>query len=74
MATIAELKKFSVAILDADDLSDAVMEYAGKVNAGLIAVLKNTPEGIFRIFSNRFSNRMVKEEGRPVFTMNLQNS
>jgi nucleotide-binding universal stress UspA family protein len=74
MGTIAELKKFSVTILDGDDLSDAVMEYAQKVNAGLVAVLKNTPEGIFRIFSNRFSNRIVKEEGRPVFTMNLQNT
>lgn len=74
MASIAELKNFSVAILDADDVSDAVAEYANRVNAGLIAVLKNTPEGIFRIFSNRFSNRIVKEEGRPVFTLNLQNA
>jgi nucleotide-binding universal stress UspA family protein len=74
MANIAELKKYSVTILDADDLSDAVMEYAARVNAGLVAVLKNTPEGIFRIFSNRFSNRIVKEEGRPVFTLNLQNN
>lgn len=74
MASIAELKKYTVAILDADDLSDAVVDYANRVNAGLIAVLKNTPEGIFRIFSNRFSNRLVKEEGRPVFTLNLQNA
>ncbi len=74
MATIAGLKKFSVVILDADDAYEAVLDYAARENAGLVAVLKNTPEGIFRIFSNRFSNRVVKEEGRPVFTLNLQNS
>jgi nucleotide-binding universal stress UspA family protein len=73
MATIAELKKFSVVILDADDLSQTIVDYAEKVQAGLLAVIKNGPDGIFRIFSNRFADRLVKEEGRPVFTFNLQN-
>lgn len=74
MATIAGLQKFSVIILDADDPSEGVVSYAESIHAGLIAVLKNAPDGIFRIFSNRFSNRLIKEEGRPVFTLNLQNS
>jgi nucleotide-binding universal stress UspA family protein len=73
MATIAELKKFTVVILDADDLSQTIVDYAEKVQAGLLAVIKNGPDGIFRIFSNRFADRLVKEEGRPVFTFNLQN-
>jgi nucleotide-binding universal stress UspA family protein len=73
MATIAELKKFTVVIVDADDLSQTINDYAEKVKAGLVAVIKNTPDGIFRIFSNRFADRLVKEEGRPVFTFNLQN-
>lgn len=74
MATIAELNRFTVTILDGDDAADIVGQYADQVNAGLIAVLKSRPDGIFRIFSNRFSNRIIKEEGRPVFTLNLQNT
>ena len=74
MANIAELKKFSVTILDGDDPSELVCNYAEKVNAGLIAVLKNSKDGIFRMFGNRFTNRIIKEEGRPVFTLNLQNT
>lgn len=74
MATIAGLQKFSVVILDADDVSEGILNYAEKVHAGLIAVLKNSPEGIFRIFSNHLSSQIVKNEGRPVFTLNLQNT
>jgi len=61
MASIAELKKFSVVILDANDPSEGVLAYAEKVSAGLIAVLKNSPDGIFRIFSNHFANKLIKE-------------
>lgn len=74
MATIAGVPKFSVTILDGDDPAQLVSDYAEKVNAGLIAVLKNSKDGIFRIFGNRFTNRIIKEEGRPVFTLNLQNT
>lgn len=76
MAAIAELPKFTVVILDAEDQdqAEAIIEYSRKVRAGLIAVIKNSKDGIFRIFSNKFSNRLVKEEGRPVFTYNLQNA
>ncbi len=74
MAEIAGLRKFSVAILDGDDASELVCNYAEKVNAGLIAALKNSKDGIFRMFGNRFTSRIIKEEGRPVFTLNLQNT
>jgi nucleotide-binding universal stress UspA family protein len=74
MANIAELPKFSVTILDGDDPAELISNYAEKVNAGMIAVLKNSKDGIFRMFGNRFTNRIVKEEGRPVFTLNLQNT
>jgi nucleotide-binding universal stress UspA family protein len=74
MANIAEVPKFTVAILDGDEPSEQISEYAEKVNAGLIAVLKNSKDGIFRMFGNRFTNRIIKEEGRPVFTLNLQNT
>ena len=74
MASIAQLPKFEVVILDGQDPIDGVLDYAARVNAGLIAVLKNSPAGIFRIFSNRFSNKVIREEGRPVFTVNLPNN
>lgn len=74
IAEIAGLQNFTVRILEASDTTDGLADYAHKVNAGVIAVIKNSKEGIFRIFSNHTSNRMVKEEGGPVVTVNLQNA
>lgn len=65
------LKKFRVKILKAPDEAAAVMQYAQRVGAGLVAVLKNNKAGIFRIFTSHFSDRIVKEESRPVLTYNL---
>jgi nucleotide-binding universal stress UspA family protein len=73
MAAIAGLEKYTVTILDSDDLSAAILHYAEQVNAGLISVMKNHENGIFRIFSNHFSDRIVKEESIPVVTLNLNN-
>lgn len=74
MAAIAGLTKYTVVILDAEDQAQGIVDYSRQVRAGLIAVIRNSKDGIFRIFSNKFSNRLVKEEGRPVFTYNLQNA
>lgn len=65
------LKKYKVKVLKATDETMAVMEYAGRSGAGLVAVLKNNDAGIFRIFTSHFSDRLVKEEARPVLTYNL---
>jgi nucleotide-binding universal stress UspA family protein len=73
MAHTAALEDYSIHIVDADDQAEGVISFARENNAGLIAVIKNSRDGIFRIFSNHFSNRLVKEVGRPVFTFNLQN-
>jgi nucleotide-binding universal stress UspA family protein len=73
LGNIAGLKKFTVRILEADDPAEGLSHYAHEVGAGFLAIIKNTKEGIFRIFSNRLSNRLVKEEGGPVVTVNLQN-
>ena len=73
MAESAGLKDYSVTILDASDEAEGVIEFAKTVRAGLIAVIKNSKDGIFRIFSNHFSDRLVKEVGSPVFTFNLMN-
>jgi nucleotide-binding universal stress UspA family protein len=73
MAENAALENYSIHIIDAEDEAEGVISFARQNNAGLIAVIKNSKDGIFRIFSNTFSNRLVKEVGRPVFTFNLQN-
>jgi nucleotide-binding universal stress UspA family protein len=72
MAATAALRNYSITILDGDDPAGSVIAFARENRAGLIAVIKNTKDGLFRIFSNHFSNRLVKEVGRPVFTYNLQ--
>lgn len=74
MAELAGLITYSVTILEAEDPAEGVISFARQINAGMISVIKNSTEGIFRIFSNHFSNRLVKEIGRPVFTFNLQNA
>lgn len=74
MAERAGLRNYSVTIYEADDQANGVIQFAREVKAGLIAVIKNSTDGIFRIFSSHFSDRLVKEVGRPVFTVNLQNA
>lgn len=74
MAEAAGLEHFFVTILEAEDPAEAVIAFARDVRAGLIAVIKNNKDGIFRIFSHHFSDRLVKETGRPVLTFNLQNT
>ncbi len=74
MAKIAGLQNYAVKILDSDDRAEGIRLYAKSVNAGLIAVIKNRKDGIFRIFSNHLSDQLIKDEGRPVFTVNLHNS
>jgi nucleotide-binding universal stress UspA family protein len=73
IAQIAGLKKYTVSIVEGEDTAETLVNYAHEVNAGFIALIKNSREGIFRIFSNKLSTRMVKEEGGPVVTVNLQN-
>ncbi|MFZ6012919.1 MAG: universal stress protein [Bacteroidota bacterium] len=74
MAQIAQLRRFKVVILEAYDKMEGVIQYARNVRAGLVAVLRNHRGGIFRMLSGHLSDRMVKEEGRPVFTVNLRNT
>lgn len=74
LAENANLKNYSITIYEADEQAEGVIQFAREVKAGLIAVIKNSTDGIFRIFSSHFSDRLVKEVGRPVFTFNLQNA
>ena len=69
------LVPYTVSLLedDEDDVVETVLCFAKEVRAGLVAVIKDAPGHGFRIFSHHFSDRAVKEEGRPVFTVNSNN-
>lgn len=68
----AEIPSYSVTILESDDHAQGIIDFARNSKAGMVAVVKTAKDGIFRVFSNHFSNRLVKEVGRPVFTFNMQ--
>jgi nucleotide-binding universal stress UspA family protein len=71
IAQIAGLTNYKVRVLDGGDIAESLTQYAQDVDAGLIAVIKNTREGIFRIFSRSVSDRLFKEESGPVVTVKL---
>jgi nucleotide-binding universal stress UspA family protein len=73
LASLAGLENYSVTVLEGNDPAQRVIDFARQVGAGMIAVLKNSGKG-FHLFSNHFSDRVVKEVGRPVVTVNLQNT
>jgi nucleotide-binding universal stress UspA family protein len=70
LAQAAHLINYSVTILEAKDEAEGVILFARDVRAGLVAVIKTSPDRFFHIFSPHFSNRIVKEIGRPVLTVN----
>ena len=73
MAESIGLAKYSVTVLEAHHQAEGVMMFSRQVRAGLVAVIKNSHDSLFHIFSHHFSDRMVKEMGRPVLTVNAEN-
>ncbi len=73
LAEVVGLTKYSVTILEAHHQAEGVMMFARQVRAGLVAVIKNSHDSFFHIFSHHFSDRMIKEMGRPVLTVNADN-
>lgn len=69
MAIHTLLVPYTVNLLEGDDAIETVMKFARETRAGMIAVIKDSPGRGLRIFSNHFSERIVKEEGRPVLTV-----
>jgi nucleotide-binding universal stress UspA family protein len=72
LAEATGLKKYSVTVLEAHHQAEGVMMFARQVRAGLVAVIKKSHDKLFHIFSHHFSDRMVKEMGRPVLTVNAE--
>jgi K+-sensing histidine kinase KdpD len=70
LAQAAHLVNYEVTVLEAKDQAEGVILFAREVRAGLVAVIKTSPDRFFHIFSPLFSNRIVKEIGRPVLTVN----
>ena len=71
LATIAGIEKFSVMIFDGDDIATTIIAYAKAIHAGLITLIKTSQDGLLKVFSNGITHKVVKEEGGPVFTLNL---
>jgi len=72
LAESAHLMKYSVTVLEAHDQAEGVIMFARQIRAGLVAVIKKSHTGLFRMFSPHFSDRMVKETGRPVLTVHSE--
>lgn len=59
---------YTISMLDGADAPEAVMQFCERIRAGVMVVIKDSPGG-FHLFSRHFSDRVVKEEGRPVLTI-----
>jgi nucleotide-binding universal stress UspA family protein len=66
----ANLTNYQVTVLESENEAEGVILFARQIRAGLVAVIKTSPDRFFHIFSPLFSNRIVKELGRPVLTVN----
>jgi nucleotide-binding universal stress UspA family protein len=73
LAVNSMLVPYTINILEGHDQVETVMQFSQEIRAGLVAVIKQSPKRAFRIFSNHFSERIIKKEGRPVFTVNTSN-
>jgi nucleotide-binding universal stress UspA family protein len=68
LAATSLMVPYTISMLDGHDAPDAVMEFCERIRAGVMVVIKDSPGG-FQLFSRHFSDRVVKEEGRPVLTI-----
>lgn len=59
---------YTISMHDGNDAPEAVMQFCERIRAGVMVVIKDSPGG-FHLFSRHFSDRVVKEEGRPVLTV-----
>lgn len=68
LAATSLMVPYTISMLDGEDAPEAVMQFCERIRAGVMVVIKDSPGG-FHLFSRHFSDRVVKEEGRPVLTI-----
>jgi len=68
LAASSLMVPYTISMLDGHDAPEAVMQFCERIRAGVMVVIKDSPGG-FHLFSRHFSDRVVKEEGRPVLTI-----
>jgi len=68
LAATSLMVPYTISMLDGHDAPEAVMQFCERIRAGVMVVIKDSPGG-FHLFSRHFSDRVVKEEGRPVLTI-----
>lgn len=67
------LTNFSLHIVENEDVEDGILQYAHKVQAGIIVMLSQVKAGMARFFTHSSSEEMSRESDIPVFTINLHN-
>ena len=67
------LTNFSLHIVENDDIEDGILQYAHKVQAGIIVMLSQVKSGMARFFTHSSSEEMSRDSDIPVFTVNLHN-
>lgn len=68
-----ELTNFTLHIVENEDVEDGILQYAHKVQAGIIVMLSQVKSGMARFFTHSSSEEMSRESDIPVFTINLHN-
>ena len=68
-----KLTNFNIHIVENDDTEDGLLNYAHKVQAGMIVMLTNAKSGMARFFTHSSTEDMSRESDIPVFTVNLHN-
>ncbi|MGK7392466.1 MAG: universal stress protein [Candidatus Cyclobacteriaceae bacterium M2_1C_046] len=67
------LTNFTLHIVEDSDTEDGIINYAHKVQAGIIVMLTKAQSGVARFFSHSSTEEMSRESNIPVFTVNLHN-
>ena len=68
-----KMSNYTLHIVENDDVEDGIINYAHKVQAGIIVMLSRAKSGMARLFTHSSSEEMAKESNIPVYTINLHN-
>lgn len=67
-AKLFELKNISTVAKSADDLADAILEYAKQIDAGMIAIGTHDRHGLLHLLAGRVSQNVLNHSHRPIWT------
>ncbi|MCC5931675.1 MAG: universal stress protein [Cyclobacteriaceae bacterium] len=65
------MTNYSVSVINHRDETTGIIQFARKIQAGFIGIIKQNQAGILRFFTSYFSDDMVKEAEMPVITFSF---